>query len=248
MIKAIVVDDDMKSRVTLIQDLEMYCKEIDVIGNADSVVTASKMIKEKKPEIVFLDIELGDGTGFDVIELCKEMKFKVIFTTAYGSYGIKAVKFSAFDYLQKPILPDDLRESIDRYIETEKKADDIKSKNHLLSNVKGAKFSSIALSDFTETVMIELDDIIRCESNDNLTIFYLKNKEKITITKTLKIYEELLKEYNFVRIHNSHLINLKHLKKFLKNDSEVIMTDDSKVPVSTRKKEDLLNSMKKYSI
>jgi len=246
MIKSVVIDDDMHSRNTIIHDIKTYCKEVEVVGEANSVVTAVKLINEKKPDILFLDIELGDGTGFDILEICKDLKFKVIFITAYGSYGIKAIRFSAFDYLLKPVIPEELQGAIERYKETEIKFDRKASVDYLLSNIKGnkPKFNKIDLSFEDKTIFIELDDIIQCKSDSNYTIFHLKDKTTHTVSKTLKEYENLLSEFGFIRIHNSHLINIKHLKEFFKNDNYVKMSDGSEIQVSTRKRENLINFLK----
>jgi len=244
MYKAIIIDDIDNSRVTLAHDLEKYCPEIEIIGEADSVKTGIEIIKEKKPEVVFLDIQLGDGTGFDILEKIENLDFQVIFTTALDSYGIKAIKFSALDYLLKPIDPDELIEAVKKLMKDEKKSTIKDSLNLLLENLKDIHPGNkrIALNSADKVHMVNINDIIRCESQGGYTIFYLQNKEQIVVTKNLKEYEHLLEEYSFIRVHHSHLINFTYLKEYVKKDGGyAIMTDKSEVPVSFRKRNNLMD-------
>jgi two-component system LytT family response regulator len=243
MFSAIIVDDIDNSRVTLAHDLKEYCPQIQIIGEADSVDSGIREITEKKPEVVFLDIQLGDGTGFDILEKIGDFNFQVIFTTALDAYGIKAIKFSALDYLLKPIDPDELVEAV-RKLEKNRKKEDVKnSLNLLLENIKDIQPETkrIALNSADKVHMVHIKDIIRCESQGSYTIFYLMNKEQIVVTKNLKEYEQLLDEHSFIRVHHSHLINFAYLKEFIKKEGGyAIMTDNSHVPVSFRKRNKLL--------
>jgi two-component system LytT family response regulator len=241
---AIIIDDVDNSRLTLAHDLAQYCPQIKIIGEANSVKTAISEISEKKPDVVFLDIQLGDGLGFEILESIKDFDFQVIFTTALDSYGIKAIKFSALDYLLKPIDPDELVEAVNK-LEKNTKTDNIKdSINLLLNNIKDIQPSHkrIVLNSADKVHMVYITDIIRCESQGSYTIFHLKSKEQIVVTKNLKEYENLLEEYSFIRVHHSHLINFAYLKEFVKKDGGyAVMTDNTQVPVSFRKKNDLLD-------
>lgn len=244
MYSAIIVDDIDNSRVTLAHDLKEYCPQIQVIGEANSVENAIREINDKQPEVVFLDIQLGDGTGFDILEKLGEFNFQVIFTTALDSYGIKAIKFSALDYLLKPIDPDELIGAVNKLDKDKKKGDVKESINLLLENLRDIKPETkrIALNSIDKVHMVHIKDIIRCESQGAYTIFYLMNKEQIVVTKNLKEYEQLLDEHSFIRVHHSHLINFTYLKEYVKKDGGyAIMTDNTQVPVSFRKRNKLLD-------
>jgi two-component system, LytTR family, response regulator len=245
LFRALIVDDIENSRITLIHDLKEYCPQIVVAGEADSVKTAHERIATIKPDVVFLDIQMGDGTGFDLLTQLKEINFQIIFTTALDSYGIKAIKFSALDYLLKPIDPDELVKAVAKLSEKEKDKTIHDSINLLLENMKGNSphgHKRIAIHSLEKVHMINIDDIIRCESQGAYTIFHLKQKEQILATKNLKEYEELLESHHFVRVHHSHLINFAFLKEYVKKDGGyAIMIDKSEVPVSFRKRNTLLD-------
>lgn len=246
MIKAVIVDDIENSRITLADDLKNYCKDIFIVGEADSVANGIQLIKMTKPEIVFLDIELQDGTGFDILEKLDKIDFKIIFITGNDSYGIKAIKFSAIDYLLKPVDPDDLVLAIEKFKQTENRNDLKTNVDYLLENIKSIKpkFNRLALNSADKVNMTNIEDIIRCEAQSNYTMFYLKNGSHILVSKSLKEYENLLEEYSFIRVHHSHLINLNCLKEFIKTDGGyAIMIDNSSVPVSVRKREALLKEL-----
>jgi two-component system LytT family response regulator len=247
MFTAIIIDDVDNSRLTLAHDLKEYCPQIKIIGEANSVKTAIDEISGKKPDVVFLDIQLGDGLGFEVLETLTDFDFQVIFTTALDTYGIKAIKFSALDYLLKPIDPDELVAAVNKL--QDKKKDNIKNSiDLLLSNIKDINPGNkrIALNSADKIHMVYITDIIRCESQGSYTIFHLKDKEQIVVTKNLKEYENLLDDYSFIRIHHSHLINFAYLKEFVKKDGGyAVMTDNSQVPVSFRKRNDLLDMIEK---
>ncbi len=244
MFKAIIVDDIDNSRVTLAHDLKQYCPKIEIIGEADSVKTGVKIISEKNPDVIFLDIQLGDGTGFDILEALGNFDFQVIFTTALDAYGIKAIKFSALDYLLKPIDPDELIKAVKKLEKNVKKDNINDSISLLLENIKDIhpENKRIAISSADKIRMVYIKNIIRCESQGSYTIFYLENKDEIVATKNLKEYEQLLEEYSFIRVHHSHLINFNYLKEYQKKTGGyAVMTDGSLVPVSFRKRNNLLD-------
>jgi two-component system LytT family response regulator len=236
--KAVVVDDIEKFRENLIQDLNEFCPEVDVVGTADGVVSAAKEIKSKNPDVVFLDIQINGGTAFDLLELLGEIDFKVIFTTASDEYAIKAFKLSAIDYLLKPIDIDELKSSVNKvkFINN----DDYQL---LKSNIKEEDKSNkkLALHSQDKIEIVDIGNIIRCQSNINYTQFYFVDGSKILVTKTLKEYDKILSEFGFYRVHQSHLININHLKEYVKIDGGYLkMFDDSSVPISTRKKSSVL--------
>jgi len=243
--RALLVDDIENSRITLRHDLNEYCPQIHVVGEADGVKSAIAAIADKKPDVVFLDIQMGDGTGFDLLTQLKEIDFQIIFTTALDTHGIKAIKFSALDYLLKPIDPDDLIKAVAKLEKTDKGKNLKDSINLLLDNMRSNQSPGnkrIALHSLEKVHLVSVDDIIRCESQGAYTIFYLKSKEQILASKNLKEFEDLLTGHSFVRVHHSHLINLAYLKEYVKKDGGyAVMTDKSEVPVSFRKRNALLD-------
>jgi two-component system, LytTR family, response regulator len=245
--RALIIDDIDNSRATLLHDLEEYCPQITVVGQADSVKSALLAIQEKKPDVVFLDIQMGDGTGFDLLNQIRKIDFRIIFTTALDSYGIKAIKFSAVDYLLKPIDPDELVKAVARLDQNPKNISTSDNISLLLENMRqniGPGNKRIALNSIEKVHLVYISDIIRCESQGAYTIFYLKNKEQILATKNLKEFEQLLEEHSFIRVHHSHLINFAYLKEYIKKDGGyAVMIDKSEVPVSFRKRNNLLEMM-----
>jgi two-component system, LytTR family, response regulator len=243
--KALIIDDVENSRITLAHDLKQYCPQVVVIGEADGVKTGLRAIREKKPDVIFLDIEMGDGTGFDLLNELKEIPFQVIFTTALDSYGIKAIKISALDYLLKPVDPDELIQAVSKLEENAKSKQMGDGVSLLLENMKVNNRSAdkkIALHATEKVHFVLISEIIRCESHGAYTLFYLRGGEQILATKNLREFEQLLEEHSFVRVHHSHLINTAHLKEYVKKDGGyAIMSDRSEVPVSFRKRNLLLD-------
>lgn len=251
MITAILIDDDANLRSGLKSMLGIYAPEIDIIGEADSVKTGVLILQALQPQVVFMDIQLGDGNGFDILEQLASKNGKstshIVFVTAYEEYAIKAFRFSALDFLLKPIDPEELEKVIGKIKQVVAKKDNYAHIDLLLENIrkKVDHFKRIALSTADGIHLFEISDIIRCESEDNYTKFYLKNNKPVLISKTLKEYEELLTEHGFERIHQSHLINLAYLKSYIKKDGGyVVMSDNSNLPISQRKKERLQELLK----
>jgi two-component system LytT family response regulator len=243
--RALIIDDMDNARVTLAHDLKQYCPQVQVIGEADGVKSGLSAIREKKPDVVFLDIQMGDGTGFDLLSQLNDVTFQVIFTTALDSYGIKAIKVSALDYLLKPVDPDDLVKAVARLEENARNRNAKDSITLLLENMRdnlGPSNKRIAIHSLEKVNLVPISDIIRCESQGAYTIFHLKNKEQILATKNLKEFELMLEEHSFIRVHHSHLINFAYLKEYVKKDGGyAIMIDKSEVPVSFRKRSNLLD-------
>ncbi len=251
MITALLIDDDKHLRKGMKSLLERYARDIAIIGEAESVRTGIAAIERYKPQVVFLDIHLSDGTGFDILEAILSRHGKInthiVFITAHEQYALKAFKFSALDFLLKPVDPEELQKTIGKINETLAKNSSFEHIDLLLENIrkKVDNFKRIALSTADGIHLFEISDIIRCESNDNYTKFFIKNHKPLLISKTLKEYEELLGEHGFERIHQSHLINLAYLKSYIKNDGGyVIMADNTNIPISQRKKERLQELIK----
>lgn len=243
MIKAVIIDDEAESRNAVSNILNNYCKDVKILGEADDVASGIILIKKKKPEVVFLDIQMPDGSGFNLLESFGDTYFHVVFITAYDQYAIKAIKFSALDYILKPIDPQQLIDAVEKV----KKITPAKTQSperiiNLLKNKKN--ITKIALPTLNGYRFVNIKDIIRCESDNNYTNFYLQTTEQLIVTRTLKEYELMLKEDSFVRVHQSHLVNLDFVEQYIKGDGgTVIMSDGSEVEISRRKKEIFLKSM-----
>jgi len=251
MITALLIDDDKHLRKGMKSLLERYASEILIVGEAESVKTGIVALEKYKPQVVFLDIHLSDGTGFDILEEFAKANGKmashIVFITAHEQYALKAFKFSALDFLLKPVDPEELQKTMAKIKQTLEKHHSFEHIDLLLENIrkKVDNFKRIALSTSDGIHLFEISDIIRCESQDNYTKFYIKNHRPLLISKTLKDYEELLGEHGFERIHQSHLINLAFLKSYIKNDGGyVVMADNTNLPISQRKKERLQELIK----
>ncbi len=246
MIKTIIVDDEEKSRITLNNLVTKHCPELQIVDLCDSVASAEKSIALHSPELIFLDIEMPFENGFTLLEKIKNPAFRVIFTTAYGQYAIKAIKYSALDYLLKPVDVDELKNAVVKCGESKKtigeRSDDIEM---LLSALKAkSKSAKIAVPTFEGLQMINANEIVKCIADESYTHITLTNGTKLVVSRILKEFEDLLSDLNFLRVHNSSLINLTHVKKYIKGDGGyVIMSDDETVEVSRRKKNELLSRL-----
>ncbi|NNE55052.1 MAG: response regulator transcription factor [Flavobacteriales bacterium] len=231
MKKAIIIDDVEKARNSLKQDLKDYCPEVEIIGEADGVISGAKLIREHQPEMVFLDVHMNDGTGFDLLEILPEINFNLIFTTSSDEHAIKAFKFSAVDYLLKPIDPEELQVAVQK---TGDQDDAVYST--LKQNMdEGPK--RLALNSQDKIKVVKIDDVVRCESSGSYTLFYTTEGEQVLVTRTLKEYDNLLTEHGFVRVHQSHLINMDFIKEFVKTDGGyLVLNDKTEIPVASRKR------------
>jgi two-component system LytT family response regulator len=244
MITAIIVDDETKGAKTLHLLLQKYCPQIKVIGLYESVAAAKEIVIKENPHLVFLDIEMPFENGFRLLEQTKQLQYEVIFTTAYNHYAINAIKANALDYLLKPIDIDDLVESVKKaeqkiFKNDFKKVTDIESIMLKLMEVQNKK---LALSSQEGIMLVELTDIEYFEADSNYTYVYLTSKKKITVSKTLKIYEKLVEGISFMRVHNSFIVNFKHIEKYIKGDGgTLIMKSGNQIPVSRAYKQELLN-------
>ncbi len=238
--KAVIIDDEKNSRQVLRTMLEKYCLDVTILGEASGYREGVELINELKPELVFLDIQMPDGSGFNLLENFEQPAFDVIFVTAFDQYAIKAIKFSALDYLLKPINPQDLIKSVERYKQKVNTGDIYKRLDILMQNLGLGrdKPKKIVLSTAEGYHVVNPDDILRCQSDSYYTNFYFTNGKRIIVSKTLKEFEELLTDYGFVRSHKSHLVNIKYIKSFLRADGGyIIMSDGTEIPVSRRKRD-----------
>ncbi len=247
-LKAVVVEDEKESRDLLIAFILRYCPELEVHGSAENVKEGVEVINKIKPDLLFLDISMPDGTGFELLEKISPVKADVIFTTATDKHAVRAIRYSALDYLLKPIDPEELKSAVQKSIAKKNTSNREETLNQLLQNLKRGtdSFQKLTLPTPTSFEIISVKDIIRCEADGSYTAFYLTGKRKMLASMSLKHYEELLPEGEFIRVHHHHLINLQHVVRYLKMDGGyAVMTDDAKVEISRRKKDEFLQKLNK---
>lgn len=229
----------------MIGELEPHRDKVKIIAEADSVATAIEVIDDFRPDLVFLDIHLGDGMGFNVLEKITWKKCKVVFVTAYDEYAIKAFRFNAIDYILKPVANEEINRVIDRIVQYQPNHEDELNRNFISSYTAGLP-KRIAISNSDGVHLVELDDVVRCEADGNYTKIFTTKLEVILTSKTLKEYDTLLAEFGFERVHNSHLVNMRHIKKYLNRDSGYLqMSDSSQIPIAQRKKSYVLSILDK---
>ncbi len=239
MIRAIIVEDEQVAYQVLKKILEDNFPDIKVIGHGASCTEGIDLIKAANPDIVFLDIQMQDGSGFTLLEAFDKIEFGVIFVTSFDNYAINAIKWSALDYILKPVKADDLKEAINKYKKSKGILESAPRHAALLENIKTHKKNpqKIVLPTNEEYHIVSPDDIIRCQSDNYYTNIFLSNGKIVLVSKTLKEYEQLLSDSGFVRTHNSHLINVKYIKTFVRLEGGyIVMSDNKIIPVSRRKK------------
>jgi two-component system LytT family response regulator len=248
MINAIIIDDEKDGAEVLEILIKQNCPNVNVISIDHSVAGAILSIKNLKPDLVFLDIEMPTGTGFDVVQETKELDYEIIFITAYEHYAIKAFKTNAIDYLLKPIDIDELIVAVknaEKRISVSEKKQTNQIESLILSTMN--KSRKISIPSQEGIFWIDLEDLIRLEAESNYTHVYLKNKKKFIVAKTLKSFEEQLNGSNFCRIHSTHLINLNEVERYIKGDGGIVILKDlSSLPVSRANKNELLKKLNLY--
>ncbi len=236
-IKAIVVDDEVFGREQIKSLLKKYFPQIVLVAEAANSTEALKQIYFHKPDLVFLDVEMPGSNGFDLLEKIQEHDFEIIFVTAFDQYALKAIKFSALDYLLKPLRKDEFINAVQEFLNRQKNAYDRKSViNNLIRNLKSVeeKLFRLAVNTSGKTYFLLPDEIIRCEADGNYTRISCSNKEMILASRTLKEFDDLLNGYNFIRVHRAHLVNKNHIRSF-NNENKLVMSDNSAIEVSRRK-------------
>jgi len=241
--KAVIVDDMPLAIESLQAELKEHLPDIEIMDTANSVVSGAKLIKKLKPELVFLDIEMPDGLGFDLIDLLDEPYPNIIFVTGSNEYAIKAFRYSAIDYILKPAEPELLIEAVEK----------VKFKTGLTNNqldiAKGSmnndETTQLALNTQDELRIVEIKDIIRCEADSNYTSFFFNDNSKMIVTKSLKEYDKILGPIGFIRSHQSHLVNTAYIESFQKSDGGYLLLSDNKmIPVSVRKRSEVMEALK----
>lgn len=244
MIKAVIIDDEKNSREVITELLKECFEEIKIVAQAGDVKSAVKEINKHEPNLLFLDIDLPDGTGFDILKQVEFSNMKVIFITAHQEYAIKAIKFSAFDFILKPFNISELTKTVRRVLDEHTAKNNELRFEAILSNFGNSlpELKKIVLKTSERIYLVNIKDIIRCEAENNYTNFYLNNGNKIMVSKTIKTYENLLAGHEFMRVHQSHLINLNYIQHFDKPDGGMlVLSDNSPIPVSHQKRTVLLD-------
>jgi two-component system LytT family response regulator len=240
LLKIAIIDDEAPARQSLRTMLASYRPDCQLVGEADAVATGIQLLRLSKPDLVLLDINLTDGSAFDLLDAFPNAGFKVVFTTAYDEFSLKAFRYNALDYLLKPILPRDLVASIDRATQRPL-ADQLPKLENLRAQGPNRQLNRLALHSADGLVFLRLDQIIRMEADSNYTTFHCANHERHTVIRPLKEFEELLPDNQFFRIHQSHLINFEFVKKVLKKDGGfVVMEDGSQLPMARRRKDEFM--------
>lgn len=258
-LRAIIVDDETNARETLLNLLQLTCKEVEVCGMAANVDSALKLLSEQNPDLVFLDIQMPEKSGFDFLKSLEKINFGVIFTTAFQEYAVKAFRFSATDYLLKPIDPDELVEAVEKFRSNLNKIGTgqlqiLQEQFETVADIpekirKPNENQRIALPAAEGIHIIELSEIIQCESMGSYTKFHLKNGQKVVVSRLLKEFEEILDNFQFFRVHQSNIVNLQYIKRYVKGDGgQVWMVDNEVVEVSRRRKDEFLELFSNYFV
>jgi two-component system LytT family response regulator len=244
-IRAVIIDDEPYACQALATLLSRHCPEVEVAAMCNDPREAKSIIQTYQPQLVFLDIEMPYMTGFDLLELLKPTPFDVIFTTGYDQYAIKAIRFSALDYLLKPVDAEELKAAVKKIVERKQNA--LPQQLEILLSKLNQPVSTvqrIALPTMEGLQMVPVDTVLYCTSSSNYTTLTLKDKQKLTVSRTLKEIEEMLEDYPFLRVHHSSLVNINEVKKYVRGEGgSVVMSDGASIDVSRSKKETLLKKL-----
>ncbi|MDY0101662.1 MAG: LytTR family DNA-binding domain-containing protein [Lentimicrobium sp.] len=247
MTRAVIIDDESRSREALREMLRLYCPMIDVVAEGVDVQSGVKAIRASSPDLVFLDIKMPDGSGFDVLRQLMPINFKLVFITAYEEYAIKAFKFNAVDYITKPVDPDELQQAVEKatkVLDNENLNGRLRQMLDDYSRPVAPENRKLVLKTSEAIHILDTNDIVRCEADGNYTTFIMNDQEKILVARPVKEFMDFLEEHNFFRVHQSHLINLNFLKRFKKDELICVLKDNAEVPVSFRKRNELLRILK----
>lgn len=243
MLKAIIIEDEQASRETLRNYLAKYCPDVTVLAEAGDIREGLAAIKRNNPDILFLDVEMPYGNAFDLLEQIEEVRFETVFVTAYSNYALKALNFSAAYYILKPIDIDELVKAVEKIKESVEKNKELIHTKVLIENIKieNKQLQKIVLPLIDGFEVASVKDILRCEAQDNFTCFHFLGGKKQLICRTLKFYESLLTDFDFIRVHKSHLVNFQYIKQYKKGKGgQIIMEDGKAVDVSPERKKDLM--------
>lgn len=247
MIKAVIIDDEQKAVKSIELIVKEYCPNVSILGSASSAAEGIQLIAETKPDLVFLDVEMPQGNGFEMLDKITVRDFDVIFITAYNHYAMKAIKFSAVDYILKPI-------DIYEFISAVNKIEGNRDKGHattdfevLLNNLRADKPTRLAVPITEGVEFVDPKNIIYINADRSYSEIFISNSKKMVVSKSLMDFQELLSDFDFFRIHKSHLINLEHVKKFIRTDGGYAeMSNGERIMISRRKKEEFIEVMNRY--
>ena len=247
-LRAVIVDDDEFCCVQLQDVIARKVRSIDILAVCNSAEEGIEKIQQLSPDIVFLDVEMPGMNGFEMLKKLQAINFEIIFITAHDHYAIRAIRFSAIDYLLKPVDATSLQEALDRVIEKKRKHIEIPQRQlEIVNHPAGKQMDNLAVPTMEGLLFISLQDIVSCESDDKYTMIFLADKKKVVASRTLGDFEEILSKHGFFRIHKSYLINLKHLRKYLRGEGgQVVMSNGATLDVSRRKKEELMELVSQF--
>ena len=247
IINSVIIDDDENFISTLEIQLRRNFPRVNIVGTAKSVREGIALINKKTPDLIFLDINLLDGSGFDILEKTNYKSYEIIFTTSYSEFALRAFEFSALHYLMKPISIEKLKDAINRYSK-------VHDKNHIDEKLKILKESlldkpqKILIPSSSGANIYNISEIVRCEAEDNYAYIYFNNTQKLLISKPLQSLDKILKDMDFVRIHSKHLINLRYVKKYIAGRKPiVILSDNTELPISQTQKSDFAERLKHFA-
>lgn len=244
MLHTIVVDDEKLSREVLCNYLKEYCTEIEIVATASSVKTALRTIKRSDPDLVFLDIEMADGKGFDLLTLLHPINFKIIFVTAYSEYAVKAFRFSAVDYLLKPVKIDELKDAVDKVKLLNKNVPGTQNLSALINNMKSGNsiMPILVIPHLKGFEVLKIPEIIMCQAEGYCTNFFISGRGKIVSSKNLKHFDSLLEDQSFIRVHHSYLININHVESFTRQ-GEIFLTGGLRASLGDSYKNDFVKRL-----
>lgn len=242
--KVLIIDDEKPTREFIRKMLESFDLNLDIYTDGENVQSGIDAIERIHPDIVLLDIQMPDGNGFDVLKSVSNKSFEIIFITAFQEFAVQAIKFSALDYILKPIDAEELRNAVSNALQMMSHKKDENQFNALQHNIQPHMKRKLVLKTQESIFVVEIDDIVHCEADKNYTFFYLNDGKKILVSKTLKDYDTLLSGLQFFRVHQSHLINLNCVERYDKHDGgSVILKDGTAIPLSPAKKEQFFKSL-----
>ena len=248
--RAVIIDNESRVVQALEGLLKLYCPEVELVGKANGCATGEALLLESQPELIFLDVEMDDGTGIELMTKLYHIDAFVVFITAHDKYAMDAFRCSALDFLLKPINPEDLTKAVEKCKQARRVNDLEKQVAVLTDHLSGKKSQTqkIVLSDFDSMHLVNIQDIVWCLAEGSYTKFRLTEGQEIMVSKNLKSYEDLLAGHNFVRIHNSYLVNINHVKRFERSEGGILVMDDgANLPVSVRKKDALMTVLKNWN-
>ncbi|MBX2894841.1 MAG: response regulator transcription factor [Cyclobacteriaceae bacterium] len=244
MYRVFILEDDVHALNTLRTCLQAVV-DMEVVGYATDIETARTLLHQLKPDLVLSDVVLPPHTSFELWQTFNPIPFEIIFTTSFEEFAIKAFRLAAVDYLLKPVTPSELTSALDKFRQRKHIRESEQNLSYLLTNLQRPAQARIALPTLTGFLFVLINDVIRCESDNTYTTFYTVDKQKIIVSRTLKECEQMLGDYRFFRVHNSHLINMDYIKEYIKGEGGTVkMKDGSQVDVARRRKDEFLKLLK----